>query len=204
MIANRSIGAVAVGIAAGLMSAARAPAQDRGAAPPPPAEAEAGHWGTLRGRVVFGAEPPAPEVLVDLDRETRQTVRDFDVVSQRLAPVFSECLIVDRETRGVRGAIVYLVKPTAVRDAARAARPKSVDFRADRGAFTPHVLALMQGTEVVVGTADPIYYGLRGRMPGAEFVLTMEGGHITEFMTPHTYRNTFNYTFGMLHGRGVR
>ncbi len=65
MIAHRSIGIVAIGIAAGLMSAARA--QDRGVAVPRPAEV--GRWGTLRGRVVFGGEPPAPEVLIDPAKE---------------------------------------------------------------------------------------------------------------------------------------
>ena len=75
----------------------------------------------------------------------------------------------DRETRGVRNAFVYLVKPTAVRDAARRARPKSVTFLAERGMFVPHVLAATRETEIRVETVNAILYNLDGRIPGAEF-----------------------------------
>ncbi len=197
MIVNRSIGIVAIEIAAVFSSAARA--QDR-AAPAPPAEA--GRWGTLRGRVVFGGEPPVPVVLVDPaeswpQRDRRNQIipgarparhRDHDVIARR-GLILSERLLVDRETKGVRNALVYLVKPTAVREAAREASPKTVRFRADACVFEPHVLAATEAAGIIVETVDPVGYNLHGRMPGAEF--SVQGPvHFAES------RDEFNFMFG--------
>jgi hypothetical protein len=214
MIANRSIGVVAIGIAAWLMSTTAASAQDRAAGVPPVGD-DAGRWGPLRGRVVFGGEPPAPVVLINPEGSSVPPnrgkggamvvpppvrVRDHEVVGGA-GPIVSERLLVDPETRGVRDAIVYLARPTAVRESARQARKaKPVSFRAVRGVFVPHVLALMSGAEVVVETDDPIAHNLRVMIPGAEFVVTADGS-TEEYARPHTYRGSLNYMFGAGRGR---
>jgi hypothetical protein len=85
--------------------------------------------------------------------------------------MISERLIVDPETQGVRNALVYLIKPTAIRDAARRAVPKKLRLSADRGVFTPHVLASMQGSEIFVSTKDPIVYNIHARIPIASAIV---------------------------------
>jgi hypothetical protein len=172
-------------LASGFATATRGdgPAQTEAVAvpngsPSRPADLEAGRWGTFQGRVVFGGDPPAPVILIDPAKtrlgmnQFREAapvrVKDHEVLISR-GPILSERLLVDRETRGVRNAFVYLAKPTAVRDTTRRASPKSVTFLADRGVFVPHVLAATQETEIRVETVNAIVYNLDGRIPGAEF-----------------------------------
>ena len=93
------------------------------------------------------------------------------MIARRGEPIRSERLVIDPETRGVRNALVYLVKPSAVRDEARLAAPKTIRFRADGGMFVPHVLAAMQRAEIVVSTDDPAMYHVRSQLPGTEFLV---------------------------------
>jgi len=180
----------------------------------PAADPEAGRWGTFRGRVVFDGAAPAPRVLVDpeetwlpRDRDGRvipdtppQRVRDHAVMAKRGGPILSERLQVDPATKGVRNAFVYLVDPSAVREAARAASPRRIGFRADGGVFVPHALAAIRGAEIVVGSDDPIPRNLRVSAPGAEFVLQAVGSR-PGFDHDVPGRDGLNTIFGRAGGR---
>jgi hypothetical protein len=121
-------------------------------------ETESHRWQTLRGRVVFQGEPPARAVIdPQKDREI--------MVDRRDTPILSERLVVDPEGLGVANALVYLVRPTAVRDPARRAVPEVLRVSADRGVFAPHVIAAMEGTRILVETNDPLTYNFNVRAP---------------------------------------
>ena len=163
-----------------ILAAGRAPAQE--ATPPP-------RWGTLQGRVVFRGEVPEPAVIADPFRKVPVPVRagvvvrgplvrgiqDHEFLAEHRGVIRSERLLVHRATRGVRDAIVCLVKPTAVSEAARAASPRVVNFRADRGVFVPHVLAFQRGAQVLVSSDDPISDHVYGMFPGAAITTVHSG-----------------------------
>ena len=64
-------------------------------------------WGTLKGQVVFGGDPPTPKVLA----EKGKAAKDPEVCAKD-APLVSERLVVDGATKGVKNVLVYLSKPT--------------------------------------------------------------------------------------------
>lgn len=93
--------------------------------------------------MTFGGEPPSPRVLAD--PEVRITegrnrhgelvtysppgrLKDYEVMAKRGTPITSERLLVDPKTKGVRNALVYLVRPDAVREDARKAATKILQF----------------------------------------------------------------------------
>ncbi len=120
--------------------------------------AEAAPWGTLRGRVVFRGEPPAPRVI--FQRGQAPLGRDGALLPDS-EPLFDERWVVDPRSRGVRNVLVYLPRPTAVRESAREAASRATStFVVASGRFDPHVLAVMAGSKVDVRSLDPIDYGL--------------------------------------------
>jgi hypothetical protein len=142
-------------------------------------------WGLFRGHVFFNGPRPEPGIVADPEvKITRRDHRgvaiadtpprrlpDHELIARRGAPIRSERLLIDPESNGVRNALVFLVSPTAVLDTARKIAPRSVQFRADRGVFVPHVLAAMQGAEILVSTEDPATYQVRAGLPKSEFVV---------------------------------
>jgi hypothetical protein len=174
-----------------------------------PADAENGRWGLIRGRVIFNGQPPAPRVVADpeariapRDRRGRlipdappRRLPDYEMIARRGEPIRSERLLIDPETRGVRNALVYFVRPSAVRDEARWAAPKTLRFRADRGVFAPHVLAAMQGAEVLVSTDDPAVYNVRVQAPRTEF-LVEQNDSLLERPRVESLHERMNLLFG--------
>src|SRR5690242_210770 len=117
-----------------LPTSATAPAPATGGAAPssttaassttPTAAVKAEGWGTLKGRVVFGGDPPQRPVL----QEKGKAVKDPEICAKD-APILSERLVVDSATKGVKNVFVYLLRPTAVNDEAKKAVASSkVDF----------------------------------------------------------------------------
>ena len=149
MISRRS---QAIGVILWLGIAGTAPAQ----AP----AAGAATWGTLRGRVVFRGEPPGRNLI--FHRGEAPPGRDGPLILGG-EPLFDERWVVDPKSRGVKNVLVYLPRPTAVRDSAREAATKAVPtFVLASGRFDPHVLPVMAGGKVEVRTPDPIAYYIRG------------------------------------------
>ena len=113
----------------------RRPRQRPRPARPGSAPVTAEGWGTLKGHVVFGGDPPTPKVIA----EKGKAAKDPEVCAKD-APLVSERLVVDGPTKGVRNVLVYLSKPTRINDDAKKAaasakrhvRPGKMRLRAAR------------------------------------------------------------------------
>ena len=146
------LGAVADGSAMG-QAAGPEPRGETHSAPAP----EEAWWGTLRGRVVFRGDPPTQAVLI---RRGEARGRDGALLLGG-EPLLDETWVVDSLSRGVRNVLVYLPKPTAVRESAREAAARAVPtFVLASGRFDPHVFAAMAASKVDVRSLDPVAYDL--------------------------------------------
>jgi hypothetical protein len=152
-------------------SAASPAAADTAASAPAPAAssstapaASATGWGTLKGRVVFSGTVPPPEVLV----AKGSNAKDAAVCAQQ--DVLSEKLVVDPETKGVRHALVYIPRPTAVNPEAESeALAKPIEFDQSKCVFIPHVLAAMKGAKIVVKSSDQAGHNVHSLLRGTTF-----------------------------------
>lgn len=172
-VATAGSGAASGGTATG----GAADAADNGAAATKaPAAATAEGWGTLKGRVVFEGEIPPPEVLVPKDAPADK-YKDAAICS--VEAIYSQKLVVDPETKGVRWALVYIPRPTAVNpEAESAALAEPVLFDQEHCVFHPHVIAVMKGNSVLVKSSDQAGHNVhtqlrntvfnKGVQPGAE------------------------------------
>jgi plastocyanin len=133
----------------------------------PEAAVKAEGFGTLKGRVTFAGDPPAPKNLVNAGDTS---VKDAAVCAAN--PIPSQRLVVDPATKGVRYALVYIPRPTAVSpEAVSAAKASNVEFDQKNCVFEPHVLAVMKGVPVNIKSSDPV-------------------GHNVHFMLTNLTKNT--------------
>ena len=108
-------------------------------------------WGTLKGQVLFGGDPPPPQIL----QEKGKAAKNPEICAKD-GPIKSERLVVDPASKGVKFALVYLPKPTAVNeDAKKAAASAKIEFDQKGCVFEPHVLGLMAGVPVTLKSSDP-------------------------------------------------
>lgn len=136
---------------------AAAPAE---AAPAAAAPVKSEGWGTLKGQVVFGSNAPDISVLV----EQGKAPKDPEVCAKD-APIKSERLVVDGETKGVRYALVFFPKPTAVHDDAKAAAGKAeVLFDQVKCVFEPHVLGVLAGATITLKSSDPVNHNVNAKL----------------------------------------
>ena len=70
-------------------------------------------WGTLKGQVIFGGDPPPQKTLV----EQGKAEKNPDVCAKD-GPIKAERLVVG-DGKGVKNVLVYLPKPTAVNPEAK-------------------------------------------------------------------------------------
>jgi len=138
-----------------------------------PAEAPAAEgWGTLKGRVVFDGDAPEPAVLV---AKGDNSVQGGAVCSAKA--ILSEKLVVNPENKGIRHAIVYIPKPSAVNDdAVSAAKATDAVFDQKGCKFVPHVLVAMKGTKVDVNSSDPVTHNINVKLPRNKANLTVAPG----------------------------
>ncbi len=153
------------------------------AAPTAPIKSEG--WGTLKGQVIFSGTPPTPKVLVDkgkAEKNPEVCAKDASIVSERL--------VVDGSTKGVRYALVYLPKPTAVNDdAKKAAAATKVTFDQKGCVFEPHVLAVMTDTLVTLKSSDSANHNVNAKLKNSTFNQTLAGGQSFPF-TPKSAERT--------------
>jgi plastocyanin len=158
------------GAAAGASSAASSSA---------PVKAEG--WGTLKGKVVFGGDPPQAKVL----EAQGKAQKDPDMCAVK-APIVSERLVVDTGTKGVKNVLVYLPRPTAVNeDAKKSAASATVLFDQQNCIFEPHVLGLMTGVPVTFKSSDPKNHNVNVKLKNSQFNQTIAGGQSFPF-TPQS------------------
>lgn len=107
-------------------------------------------WGTLKGTVVFSGTVPEAKLL-----QAQGKAEKNPEVCAKSAPIFSERLVVDSGTKGVKNVFVYLLRPTAVNeDAKKAALAKKVVFDQKECVYIPHALAVIVGEPVDVKSSD--------------------------------------------------
>jgi plastocyanin len=162
---------------------ASAPAAAASTASTSPVKAEG--WGTLKGQIVFGGDPPPAAIL----QEQGKAAKDPNVCAKD-APIKSERLVVG-DGKGVKFAIVYLPKPTAVNeDAKKAAAAKKVEFDQKGCMFEPHVLGLMAGVPITLKSSDPLSHNVNIKLKASTSSnQTISGGQSIVF-TPTAKENT--------------
>jgi plastocyanin len=148
------------------------PAAPSGTAPAAPAEeadaaksetapaAVAEGWGTLKGRVVFGGDAPTPKTLVEVGK----AVKDPEVCGAKEA-IPSERLVVNKDSKGVRYAVVFIPRPTRVNpDAEKSVAETKVVFDQKNCVFVPHVIGVYKGATVEVLNSDPVGHNVNSRL----------------------------------------
>jgi hypothetical protein len=129
-------------------------------------------WGTLKGTVVFGGDPPPVPVLVEKGKANKNPE-----VCATDASIVSERLLVDGATKGVKFALVYLPRPTAVNDdAKKAALSATVEFDQKKCVFEPHVLGFMAGAPVELKSSDPLNHNVDSKLRNTTFNTNIAGG----------------------------
>lgn len=130
-------------------------------------------WGTLKGQVVFGGTPPPVEELF-----AKGAAPKDPTVCGKDAPIKSERLVVDPATKGVKFALVYIPKPTAVNPEAKsAAASTDVVFDQKNCVFEPHVLGVMAGSKVVLKSSDPVTHNVGAKLKvNNQFNSTLSAG----------------------------
>jgi plastocyanin len=135
------------------------------AAPVEAAAVAAEGWGTLRGRVVFGGDPPQPKTLV---AKGDPNAKDSAVCAAQA--IESQYLVVDPASKGVQYALVYIPKPTAVSEEAKsAAGQASVEFDQKNCTFIPHVLPVMKGATIQVKSSDQVTHNVNSKLLNTKF-----------------------------------
>jgi plastocyanin len=142
-------------------SSASPAAKPAAASTAPAAAVKSEGWGTLKGQVVFGSSAPGVEILVEQGKAPKDPT-----VCAKEGPIKSERLVVDGATKGVKNVLVYLAKPTAINDDAKAAAGKlEVLFDQKNCVFEPHVLGLMVGAKINLKSSDPVNHNVNAKLP---------------------------------------
>jgi plastocyanin len=129
-------------------------------------------FGTLKGHVILAGDVPEPKMLV---AKGDSNVKDAAVCAADGVP--AEDLVVDPVTKGVRYAIVYLPRPTAVKPEAESAAKAATPTLDQKGCqFTPHVLAAMKGATVRITSSDPVGHNVNALLTNTKFNTTIGPG----------------------------
>ncbi len=127
------------------------------AAPAPAVAAES--YGVIKGRVVWEGDVPTAKVLV----EEGKASKDPEVCAAN-KPILSQELLVDPKSKGIAGALVYLVKPSGANPGAVAAllkeRPKAVlDQKGCE--FFPYIQGIHQDQTLEIKSSDSVGHNVR-------------------------------------------
>jgi hypothetical protein len=151
-----------VALASGLASLVFAARTADAAIPPvgPVSSAVVGQaYGTIKGRVVWEGEVPAPKVLVEKGKASK----DAEVCAAN-QPILSQELMIDPKTKGIAGALVYLAKPSGTNPEAVAAllkkHPKAVlDQKGCE--FFPYIQGIYKDQTLEIKSSDPASHNIR-------------------------------------------
>ncbi len=110
-------------------------------------------WGTIKGRVVYDGDAPEPRVLVE-QGAPEEKVRDAKVCAQHT--IYSEELVVDKETKGIKWAVVWVNRPPKVHPDLEAVPSEPAELNQKGCIYIPHVLAIRQGQKLIIASEDPI------------------------------------------------
>jgi plastocyanin len=139
---------------------AAAPAATGGTAAAPAAPTTSDGFGTLKGKVVLEGAKPTLKFLVN---KGDAGVKDAAVCAT--ADVPNEALLTGADGKGVKYALVYIPKPTAVSpDAVSAAQAAKVVFDQKNCVFVPHVIGFMKGQTIDIISSDPVGHNVNAKM----------------------------------------
>ena len=110
-------------------------------------------WGTIKGRVVYDGDPPEPRVLVE-QGAPEEKVRDASVCAKHT--IYSEELVVDKETKGIKWAVVWVNRPPKVHPDLEPVPSEPAELNQKGCVYIPHVLAIRQGQKLIIASEDPI------------------------------------------------
>ncbi len=160
--ANPAAAALGTSTAAAPAEAA-APASGGAAAPAAAAAAApttSDGFGTLKGKVVLEGAKPTLKFLVN---KGDSGVKDAAVCATVDVP--NEALLTGADGKGVKFALVYIPKPTAVSpDAVNAAKTAKVVFDQKNCVFVPHVIGFMKGQTIDIISSDPVGHNVNAKM----------------------------------------
>jgi hypothetical protein len=113
---------------------------------------KADDWGTIRGQVVFGGSVlPQPKQL-DVNKDQDHCLEK--------GPLFTEELVVNPETKGVRYAVAFLKAPKGetlpIHPSLKEPSPKEAILDQPRCAFVPHLLAMRSDQTLVAKNPAPV------------------------------------------------
>src|SRR5262249_46734181 len=118
-------------------------------------------WGALKGKITLKGNAPKPKVLA----EKGKAAKDPEVCA-RDAPILSERLVVDEDSKGVKNALVYIPKPIGKPNpkAESSVQSGQIVFDQEKCTFIPHVLATMAGVKVDLKNSDPVNHNINSRL----------------------------------------
>jgi hypothetical protein len=115
-----------------------------------PTDSETGYGG-VAGQFLLDGEIPPPEVFV---KQGDATAKDAPVCAAHT--IYSEHLVVDPETKGIRHIFVYLPKAPSVHPDLASSAQETVVFDQKHCRFDPHTLFVRTDQSVVIKSGDPI------------------------------------------------
>jgi hypothetical protein len=107
-------------------------------------------YGTVKGQIVYGGDPPAPQMIFKAGDPNQ---KNPEVCAKEDMP--DESLVVNAGNKGVQWVMVYINRPTHVKPELKNASG-DVEFGQEHCRFKPHVFAYQEGQNVKVTSDDPI------------------------------------------------
>jgi hypothetical protein len=121
-------------------------------------------WGTIKGKVVFVGDPPAPEKI---------NVGAGQQACLAAGPIFKDELVVDPKTKGVQWAVVYLVAADGKAKTEIPIHPDLKELKEKQKTldqpcctFTPHVVILREGQTLLVKNSASFPHNANVTSPG--------------------------------------
>ncbi len=134
-------------------------------------------YGTIKGRVIWGGkEAPAQKILVMKGKAEKDPA-----VCAVASAIPDNSLVVDPKTKGIKFAVVYLVKPSGENPAAvKALTAKKAKVVIDNKncEYIPFLTAIHQDQKVEFTSSDPVNHNIHGTPftnDGFNFILPPNG-----------------------------
>ncbi len=115
-------------------------------------------WGNVKGQVVFAGNPPEP-APINPDKDQAACTAH--------GPLHEQKLVVDKDTKGVRWAVVYLIDPKnpraklPIKPELTEIKKKTEQIDQPTCQFEPHVLAIREGQAVEVKNSADISHNTK-------------------------------------------
>ncbi|MCA9189221.1 MAG: hypothetical protein R3E01_24340 [Pirellulaceae bacterium] len=115
--------------------------------------AEPTGWATLRGRFIFDGTPPSPAAL--------SITRDNDICAPGGKPVYSQSLVVDPNSKGIKNCVIFLtssLKPEEpwTHPSMQPGKTDEVLFDQKECVFLSHVLAMQSSQPLRIKNSDSV------------------------------------------------